>query len=372
MYGSVSMALLIIFASTAFKLGTNLPILQQVALPPDETAILIHLDGDRGYVETRKAVFTNFSDGIHHTAIGGYESRYHSIELTDSGFRLGGYIHPSGSDTYPNYNFDPSVWAPNSKVEFRVSWYLDANVATWDLCFWDWDKKSPARRVLHLWKEQTNWGDWQTPILFLWQDRLYMVAGKHLATIDISQPREPRILSIVSYSYSGEFFLSFGDNKVVISLPPIPNLPPRRWLDALINRGWRTSICFDGDILCAISWKKDETLTAYRLTKISSDSVTFEKIGHYEPSILENLFGYNSFYDMKLQNGLLYISGAGGGRLVRFNEQISVFDTLGPHSLRLIGHFAAPGAGNVYPLADGRALVAGSHIWLVGPPPRRN
>jgi hypothetical protein len=51
------------------------------------------------------------------------------------------------------------------------------------------------------------------------------------------------------------------------------------------------------------------------------------------------------------------------------NSGFSVYDIAGPGPVKQVGHFAAPGAWIVCPLPDGRSLVAGSKLWLVGPPP---
>ncbi len=111
-------------------------------------------------------------------------------------------------------------------------------------------------------------------------------------------------------------------------------------------------------------------MLAYRLTQLTKTKAVFEKIGQYEPTMLENMFGsINYIGGMRLQNGLLYVGE--GHPSAWGNPHIDVFDTRGPHPLRLIGHFAAPGVGTVFPLPDGNALVGGEKLWLIGPPPHR-
>jgi hypothetical protein len=85
--------------------------------------------------------------------------------------------------------------------------------------------------------------------------------------------------------------------------------------------------------------------------------------------MLERAFGsFNSIADGPLCNGLYYCSQGYGEQ--PFNPRVTVFDTRGPNPLRVVGHFAAPGMHMmVCPLPDGRALVAGSKLWLIGPPP---
>jgi hypothetical protein len=74
-----------------------------------------------------------------------------------------------------------------------------------------------------------------------------------------------------------------------------------------------------------------------------------------------------------MANGLLYVSnGVSLPRGSGVNPTVDVYDVNGPHPLRQVGHFAAPGVINVCPLPDGRAIVGGSKLWLVGPPPRHD
>jgi hypothetical protein len=85
--------------------------------------------------------------------------------------------------------------------------------------------------------------------------------------------------------------------------------------------------------------------------------------------MLEQVFGsFDRYAGDTLSNGLLYCSqGFYGGT---FNPHVTVFDTRGANPMRVVGHFAAPGYGMIAcPLPDGRAIVAGSKLWLIGPPP---
>ncbi len=91
------------------------------------------------------------------------------------------------------------------------------------------------------------------------------------------------------------------------------------------------------------------------------------KTGQYEESLLEKIFGSFRYSGIKLKNGLLYVSGAAIGGM--FNPHVTVFDARGDRPLRPVGHFAAPGSAMLAcPLPDGRPLVAGSKLWVVGPP----
>ena len=201
------------------------------------------------------------------------------------------------------------------------------------------------------------------PLLCASGNRLYAI-GTRLIVLDITQPMAPRVISDVPFGYSFGWNPRSVADKFTVILPPVPGVSPRERIRA-ITKGFS---CFEGDILCTLSG--DNTLLAYRLTQLTKTKAVFEIIGQYKPTMLENMFGsINYFGGMRLQNGLLYVSEGHPSALG--NPHIDVFDTRGPHPLRLIGHFAAPGVRTVFPLPDGNALVGGDKLWLIGPPPHR-
>jgi hypothetical protein len=72
---------------------------------------------------------------------------------------------------------------------------------------------------------------------------------------------------------------------------------------------------------------------------------------------------------MTMHDGLLYVVPWPNPAA---NNPVTVFDLRDPHPMRPIGHFGAPGIGAVCLLPDGRALIGGDQLWLVGPPPSRH
>jgi len=86
----------------------------------------------------------------------------------------------------------------------------------------------------------------------------------------------------------------------------------------------------------------ERQLLAYRLTKLTDTAATFQKIGVHEPTLLERFFGQSYYQEMRMQNGLVYLA-IGYQFSQAINPSVSVFDTRGPHPLRMVGHFAAPG-----------------------------
>ena len=255
-----------------------------------------------------------------------------------------------------------------------------------------------------LWELQHD-NFWPIATIYAWKNRLFVI-GTHLVTLDISQPSRLRIISNTPFEeYSGAdieyggttlpssrrtvpngrfqgemegYFV--GADRMLLDLPKVPGLPPRQRLEVVLKElsYWRAN-CFEGDIVCTMS--SDNTLIAYRLMKLTDSAAVLEKIGQHDLTMLAGVFGPQYLrwggQGMMLRNGLLYVT-YGSNDWVSFaqhyeliNPSISVFDARGTPPMRQVGHFAAPGVFTVCPLPDGRALVGGDKLWLVGPPPHR-
>jgi hypothetical protein len=344
-YGSISAAVLILFASAAFQLGTNMPILRQIDVSEKEPVWQIQNDGAKAYVITR-GLDSNGLYPVHH---------FRSIRLTDSGLELGTPI-PLQSRFEWGLMWN-QVLAPGhpATVYYVNNTGNDQKSALW-LNVAELDK-AIDKPVLHLWDYAPDSSDARWALLYAAGDRLYVI-GNRLIILDITQPNAPHVISNVPFAYAFGWDLRGGDTLTQI-LPPVPELSPRQRLQAVIAFG-----CLEGDTLCTGS---GEDLLAYRLVQLTGTKAVFQKIGEYKPTILENLFGSRSVLGMRLQNGLLYVSEGYPGATT--NPHIDVFDARGPHPLRLIGHFAAPGVRTVFPMPDGTALVGGDKLWLIGPPP---
>jgi len=218
-------------------------------------------------------------------------------------------------------------------------------------------------------------GPWQIGATRVWQNRVY-VWGTHLITLDISDPRRPKVISNRPnpqfYGDTGGF-RSMRQNGELreIALPQIPELPAIERLRMVASTGWGA---FDGKIFCGDDWTKlPVSLYSFRLVGLTDQAASFEPVSQYQQSMLEQVFGFQDFGGLKLENGLLFNSAVPSGPVQYYgsiNGSITVFDVRGSGVFREVGHFAAPGVRNVWPLPDGRCIVGGSKLWLVGPPPR--
>ncbi|MGD0767748.1 MAG: hypothetical protein ABSB42_06075 [Tepidisphaeraceae bacterium] len=356
MYASLSAAILILFASAAFQLGTNMPILRQIDMPMGEQVCRIHCDGNDGYVITRTGRLIAPTPD---STVRKYECNFRTVKLTDSGIELGNPIRVASQFTYDLWfhvhapgHPETIYYISNTGEEERETLWL--NVAQLD--------KGIDKPAIRLWEYEQYSPNDSWPLLYASGDRLYVIASR-LITLDITQPLTPRVISNVPFGYSFGWARRGNDSLTEI-LPPVPTLSPRQRLQAVAH-----PFSFEGDTLCEwLRVNNDSTLLAYRLAQLTDTRAVFKMIGQYTPTLLEEIFGAPNPLDVELQNGLLYVSQYPGNTE---NPHIDVFDTRGPHPLRLIGHFAAPGVRTVCPLPDGRALVGGDKLWLVGPPPHR-
>jgi hypothetical protein len=294
-----------------------------------------------------------------------FEFNARPIDLTSSGIKLGS---PTPIDSVHYYMY----YGVRTTEHPEVSYSLGYSDKTMDPKLYDpfairiSTPEVNDREAVTLWAAS---GKEVWPRLWTWQNKIY-VMGSHLVILDVSEPLKPRVISDTPFKYSFDWFAYPiavpGGDRIVLLLPPVPDFPPRERLNAAIGATFDRSVAFEGDILCT----GRNILYAYKLKELNSTTATFEKIGQYQPTLLEKVFGVDNSWGIQLKNGLVYEGGGSYGPV--FNTIISIFDTASRPPMKMIGHFAAPGVQGVCPLPDGRALFGGSKLWLVGPPPHRD
>jgi uncharacterized membrane protein len=366
MFGSIAAAVLILFSSAAFQLGTNLPILAEAKLPPNEQVQWVRCQGTHGYLITMRQVLRTRPNAITHQP-----EQYIALDPYGRTFEVGaGGIELSlptklGDSTWYQINQQPRspqlptvrYYVTNADDETdndQPTRPMMLRVAEADL--------TNLRTSVPLWTWE-NRRDRYWPQVLQWQDRLFVI-GRHLMVFDVSQPLEPKPLSDVPFAYRPVSQLD-DVAEYTLDLPLVPGLPARQRLELALRHVWNCS-GLDGDLLCV---RTKDVLLAFQLTDLTEASARLQRIGRYEPTMLERIFGVQQYGDLQLSNGLLYTASGrywpGGSGI---NPHMSVFSI---RPLRPIAHFAAPGAGEVCPLPDGRAIVAGNKLYLLGPPPRR-
>jgi hypothetical protein len=371
MYGAVGAALVIIFATVGYQVGTNLPVLQEVGISRGETMASIRYDGHRGSVVT-----------IEYVGWGSQQReliRVRSLELTAGGIRLGEakQIKTPGPN---NYWYWPEAPVPQASVPAHPEIFYQSDLESDEpdspivhsrlvLLHVDMTAAIAERSTVKLWAADQSTEPF-FPRIQVWGDRLF-VMGSHLATLDITNPLAPRLISCVPLRFNP--IGSHDATTFSLPLPRVSGLPNQQRL-AATTQTWGWWYFPDEGVLCESRNVGDggETtsmIVAWHLIKLTDDVAVFEPIGQWQETFLQQLFGSSYVHTMTMHDGLLYVVPWPNPAA---NNPVTVFDLRDPHPMRPIGHFGAPGIGAVCLLPDGRALIGGDQLWLVGPPPSRH
>jgi hypothetical protein len=371
MYGVVAAAFLAMIASAGVQLGSNLPVQWEMDLPNHEQVLMLRVDGTEGFMITSvPSGQTLFDAGMGQRFDPNPGVAFRRLQLTNTGVRLGNAITLESVG-----GPDSQAWAPgHPEVQYIVERSSETSQGMFELRTMQLDQSYDWRNpAVPLWpytsKTPAEYSRGDGARIYAFQDRLYVI-GSHLVTLDISQPRAPSIISDEPFPYA--FGISeMNLDKLIVRLPPVPGLPPRQRLEAALGM----DAPLEGDTFC---FGYSGNIVAFHLAQLTDLKAVFEPIGHYSATILQRAFGASRHEGLKLVNGFLYDGATYEDREFDthyrrddfFNPRVDVFDLRGSTPLRSVGHFAAPGARIVCPLPDGRALVGGDKLWLIGVPPR--
>ena len=366
LYGLVATALLLLFASAAFQLGTNLPILQKVTLPADERVATIVPDPAGGYTVVTATPDPKLADRLR----GQYaEPIYHRRHATldPAGLTVG---PPSG---LPSLAARDLMWHYLAGTGPTKYWTTTADRADADGLYritLDWGDPADASppRTLPLWRsEYASTGT----SLVQYGGTLFIIGTPapskvdQLTTFDVAHG-PPRLVSrqpFRVYPRTGPNLLA--DDRLLVGLLPLPGVPPVARLASQLDGFAKAR--FDGHLYVT---DFAGVVEAWRLARLDPTAATFDLVGRYRPTLLRRLANPSAGANLHLgPTGLVYVGNWNGGGAL--NDGVTVLDTAGPRPMREVAHFAAPGADLVCPLPDGRALIAGDHaIWLVAAPRR--
>jgi len=379
MYGAISAAILILLLSASYQVGTNLPILAEADLPVGVNSInnQVRFDGRDGYLlveeewirvnGTFQRSDAQISIPIH---LDGLKFTFGTPQRHESGNLSGLNPWEGLSARYLHRTVDAAPGLPG------VYYSLDGYPRWWGephpTCNLFVVEPANNRRqlVTSVAQFQEPYRDGKPgdvinnpPAVYAWKDRLYIL-GPHLTTLDISDARNPRVISDEPVSNPLEYFpgspYDRPDFARSFSLPSIPGLLARQRLE-LTMKALGLSAEFDGEYLCPTE------LDEYRLTKLDDNAATFESAGHYQQSLLATLLESPRNTGLTMFDGLAF-SEPGYWQGSTLNPCMNVYTT-GAGGLQLSGHFAAPYLESVYPLPDGRAIVlSAKKIYLVGLP----
>ena len=104
-------------------------------------------------------------------------------------------------------------------------------------------------------------------------------------------------------------------------------------------------------------------LEELELTSLTEDQAIFKPVAVHRPTIIASMIGSTNFLTLKIHGDYLYA--------LSMSSQLSVFNLRGPHPLHMVAHFgSASTVSMIEVLNDGRAIAAGSKVYLLGAPPR--
>jgi hypothetical protein len=366
LWGVVAAAVLVLFASAAFQLGSNLPVLAEIRLPANE-AVSNVAEVEPG----RYVTVSDDADWSTHWKLGDnpppHHYRYRELRVEATGLALGRLIPASSDEAMGRAFLAPGVprdrgfayYINDELVPGKPDW-RDVSLVVTDLL------DGRVVRSIPLWRaEAGHEGSWAR--LRAWDGRLFLDGNSRLRVYDIVTPGQLRVASDEPFRESDWWHATtLRDGRVQFALMPLPGVPPVGRLRATVRySGWGS---FDGQTLCERPDTKDESLLAYRVVDLTDRTATFEKVGEYRPTLLQRFANSVSKGNIHVTDGLAFVNGYG---TPSFNDSISVLETRGPRPMREVGHFAAPDARAFLPLPDGRAIVGGGNkLWLVGAPKR--
>ncbi|HZL35287.1 MAG TPA: ABC transporter permease [Tepidisphaeraceae bacterium] len=369
-YWLIGSALLVIFSAAAFQNASNLPLLQTVELPAQHENDLMAADGSNGVIAWRNWGKANTFSRI----------AFETLRIDPSGVK----IH-SKHEVESDLEIISMIWNPGQPdvLYLPAATPLSPDVREGTAMLAVIDMRSGARSRLSAqpipdvpkYNKSSDPGQFAA-LTLVWHDRLYLL-GPLLTTFDLSSPLKPRLLPTqkIVWTTHGKNVqnqlvieeLEQESDTVTLALPPVPGLPLRQRLE-LVASMFSRYIMLTGDILIRLH---GDHLTTYRLDALTPTSATFRKLGRYDPTAAEKLFGSS------MERG----AAAGGLAFVVLSDnqfggtRIAVIDVSSARP-RPVGHFAISGEsymGALCPLPDGRLLAVGERrLYVLGPPPDAN
>ena len=352
MYWSIGSTLVLLFSTAAFQLGTNLPMLQQFDLPAGQHVDQIQFNGAHGMIITE----ANERKAGHPP-----EMSLQLIDLKDDRLAMGPTIKlPAQSLVFGG---QPCAFRDHVLYSAFQEMLPDKSLIA-ELRLTDLDGPLNAKSVTSVHSLGTFFG------IFLHDQRLFMLMSDKLATFDIHVPSDPRLISEQKVAWGQAFdrgMFSQGTlTKFQYRLPLIPGLSEWERLEIVLREPPYVRTLAGNTVAVAI----EDELLSYKLDQFKDGGAYFTLAGSYQPpSLLERIFGNTQVVLVGSQHAV-YASQKNNvpGKDM---QGITVFGIDDPAHPRPIAHFAVPSTHPlvVEPLPDGRAIVGGDQLFLLGKPP---
>ena len=354
MYWSIGSTLVLLVSTAALQVGTNLPVLQQLDLPPDQHVARIQFDGSHGMI------LTSADPARQHGELVESPPKLHLLDMKNDRQVMGPQISlPAESLGYAR---QPAVL--HGHVLYSVfSQQLADYTHTAELRVTDVDATPVAKSVCVVPSENSGLG------IAVFGNRLYLRSGEKLAIFDLRMSTEPRLLSAGKVEWAErlpEYAHETPTYQFHWCLPLIPGLSDHERLQLYLRLWWRSE-GFANDLMTSGS----QSLAVYKLEELKDGVAHFTITGSYNPPLLDQVFG-NVRSTPIASDGLVYFSQQ-NNLPGKKTHGVTVFDVHDPSHPKLTAHFAVPSVHPlvVQPLPDGRAIVGGDQLFVVGKPASR-
>ncbi|HEV2295850.1 MAG TPA: hypothetical protein VGR35_18535 [Tepidisphaeraceae bacterium] len=384
MHWSLGGVALLLFGATAFQVGSNLKVKQQIDFPGSNLVIgNFHFNGQRGVALLREMR----KDGRwseHVTA------KLCTVEIAPDGLRYGPPVGPSERINVPvPWEPDMLFWRP----EYPDRAYLLAQRT-------DTEEKNGEPTVVVAFRTLVTFdltGASPDPIIHRLDigpavplqarvrghrigDAIYIDGDDRTVVITLADPDAPAVKQVLQdrsdppYAMLGpgvwgrrQVFPTFqklheqtdaaGRVSVGVYLTQVGDLAPRELLEATLALAWSNDrFTLAGDLLVRAD---REGISTYRLVSVDSTKGRFELLGRCAFTPLERLMG-SHMVQLTVVGDQLYARGRG----------LTVYDLSDPANPRRAGHFA-PGTRTgteVVALTSGDVLIAADRMYILEPP----
>jgi len=373
---SLGVVIVLLFASCAFQLGSNLTAEEIVPLGPEGTAegravARIASEQNRGVLLLYNSRPNWIQSDVNFSvcALDLLVSNTHEVKeiLTHTGY-WPGYAAPNSNQLILSPQHANRVYLlPNEKLPEPTGVMQSKNDELWTIALDAPVEKAIIHRLdlkKHLPDLRTNS---RNPNIHLFGNTIYVYGGKKLLLIDISDPDTPKVARSIPVERFGFSVDHEGPNSAQVCLkhlriPVIPGLTDQERFGVslhLATHDW--AMAYDDNVLVVAT---REHISTYRIQDLAAECVNFTLIGRRMVNPLKRFAGFSP-KQIIIQNGLAYVldtEHSFGG--------LTVFDIRNAKRPRRIGHYGAPEeqffAMTVLP--NNRILVGGQNLHIVVPP----
>ena len=192
--------------------------------------------------------------------------------------------------------------------------------------------------------------------MFLFAGKLYIKWWQHVVIIDVSDPAAPQVSDVMRNPRYVPTMQEVSARTLVVNMIDWPGMNARQRLEASMLPGWGPSYGLDGDLLVRVD---QEHVKVFQLTELNQTTATFELIGQRAHTPLERLWG---FWPKKVmvQDKRAFVLGH------TFSQSLLVYDLSEPSRPQRVGHFTTPQQWKrqLAMTSDGRLILGADRLYV--------